>query len=228
MPIDPTSPTADPFLAELLDLASRRMAGGMWVCCPGVIVAWTPAAGAVVQPLPQRQRQDPTTGALENYLPAPIPGVPVLWGGGPTGALTFAVLPGTECLLHFVDRSIDEYKVTGVVGALVSGPASPRRFAKLDAIAVIGAPNLVPLTSYLPTQFGVGATVLTGVQVEIGDPVLPRTEPAMLGAAFSTPFEAFMAAVALATTAAEIAAAAAAFQVAVGLNPYLSTVVRLN
>jgi hypothetical protein len=101
---------------------------------PGIIVSYDPGKmTAVVQPAIQAMhRQLDQTKVPTNIHE--IHDVPVHFPGGGGYTLTFPVKPGDECLIHFSERSIDNWHQQGGTQA----PSDARMHDINDAIVTVG------------------------------------------------------------------------------------------
>jgi hypothetical protein len=153
-------------LGDLLAQLDAFIVGKINVALPAVIVTYDPARQlATVKPTISARAHDPETDALiPEALPA-IANVPVVFPSGMGGAVSFTwpLVPGDPVLLVICDRSLDEYKSTGLSENV---PADIRRFDLTDAVAVPGLrPNTTPISAAGWTATG---PVLQGADIRLG------------------------------------------------------------
>ena len=93
--------------------------------------------------------------------------VVVLQGGG--ASITFPIKKGDQCLLLFCDYMIDNWWISGDVGA----SDFPRRHDISDAIAIVG-PNAVPkalknYSDYLHLKYNENSDIVIGEQIDVNN-----------------------------------------------------------
>jgi hypothetical protein len=155
-----------PDLADLLLELDAFILGKVSVSLPGTILEYDQARQvATVKPTVSARRHEPETNALiPEALPA-IANVPVLFPVGLGGAASFTwpLAAGDTVLLVICDRSIDEWKATGLPENV---PVDIRRFDLTDAVALAGLhPNNRPIPA---SGWAEGATVLQGLDIRLG------------------------------------------------------------
>lgn len=157
-------PAITPDLSALLDDLAGSIRGRINVALPAEVVSYNPALQTLTaKPTVSGRYQDPETGAL---VPFPIPAisnVPVAFPGAGLFSITWDLVPGDPVLLVFADRSLDEWKSTGLPETV---PADVRRHDLTDAVAI---PGLRPLTAPVPaTGWASGALVLSAPDIRAG------------------------------------------------------------
>lgn len=166
--------TQDPDLGQLLAETIAATRGPMKVAIPATVVAYNPALQTVtVKPTVMGRYQDPDSGGL---IPFPLPtisNVPVAFPSSTGFAITWPLTPGDTVFLVCADRSIDEWKSTGLPENL---PIHTRRFDLTDAVAIPGIRSFadpIPATGWSAT-----ALVIEGLDVRLGSSV--ATSPVTL------------------------------------------------
>lgn len=140
--------------------------GTMHTCVPAQIVSYNPELQtATVKPTISGRFQDPETGALTPFPLPTIANVPVWFPRSSAGTHSFVwpLVPGDTVVLVIGDRSLDEWKSTGLPENV---PADTRRFDLTDAIAFPGCSTLnapIPASGY-----AAGASVLQGTDIRLG------------------------------------------------------------
>ena len=140
----------------------------MRVAIPGVVTSYDAATQtATVQPV-VRFRYTDTDGESKQYLPGPVPNVPILYPSGGGYSLTFPFDTGDPVLLMVADRSIAEWKATG---AEDNTPQHFRRFDLSDAFAIPGGRSPAdPLeTDAVGDCMVLGEGAVSGLRVEIAN-----------------------------------------------------------
>jgi len=126
-------------LAGVIELAIESRLKEVHTCIPCIVESFDKDTQTVsAQPTIKRIYKDIETGVeTSENLPLLI-NVPVSFPSGGGFHLTFPVKKGDECLIHFAERSIDNWHDTGKVQS-----QSNRRFHDLsDGIAVVGIASL--------------------------------------------------------------------------------------
>lgn len=125
-------------LVRAIQQASEASMSDMYICLPGEIVSYNPTTNrATVLPSLSKRTAD-----AESLAPPQIVNVPVVWPsadvGGQLASFTMPLKPGDGVLLHFCQRSMDEW-----IDQNRDAPSDPRSFDITDAIAVPGLNNRV-------------------------------------------------------------------------------------
>lgn len=159
--------SSDPGLGQLLAELQAATIGRLNVGLPATVVTFDPATQTITaKPTISARYHDPVTDAL---VPAPIPAianVPVAFPSAAGFAITWPLTPGDTVFLVFADRSMDEWKATGLTETV---PVDVRRLDLTDAVAI---PGLRPFTAPIPaTGWAAGAMVLEGVDIRLGSSV---------------------------------------------------------
>ncbi len=153
-------------LETLLDNVVGSLKGQINVSLPGTVVSYDPLTQtATVKPSISMRVARPELGAPAHEPFQPIPGVPVWFPGNGLANITFDIPPGTSVSLIACDRSLTEWKATGLPE---NAPVSPRRFSVSDFVAY---PGLLPtVRPRLPTAVAVspGSVVVSGLTIHIG------------------------------------------------------------
>lgn len=153
-----------PELGELLLELMAAVKGSMAACLPAKVLTYNPVdQTATVKPAITGRYHDPE---LEALIPAPLPviaKVPVAFPSGGGFSITWPLLPDDDVLLVFADRSLDEWKSTGLPENL---PADTRRFDLTDAIAIPAVkPPVRPIS---PAGVFASAMVIHGADIRLG------------------------------------------------------------
>ncbi len=123
--------------------------------------------------------------------PVLLQGIKVAWPTTAAGYLTFPLVPGDTGELHVQDRSIDQWRATGIPSDPVSA------FIHMLGDSVFH-PNIRPDANPIVPPTSLVATVLEGPLVHLGRLAV---EPVLKGATVATAFTAYTTAVAAAGTA---------------------------
>lgn len=146
--------TADPELADVLDLFKRDIFLSLNCHQIGVVQAFDPALQRATVSIPYKKtfyEKSPTDGTYNPVLvdyPLLLECPVVVMGGG-GGLLTFPVTNGDECLVLFNDRDLDNW----AQGQTGTGVASARSHNFADGLVLVGVrsvPNAV--TGYNPNS----------------------------------------------------------------------------
>ena len=160
---------------------------------PGIVESFSPETQTVSvhpvfrlasrssSPLSSRPERSGVEGSFppEGSVPLPlIRDVPVFFPGTRTGAVTWPVEPGDECLLVFADFDIDRWFVSGEADE----PASARQHDLADAFAFVGfrsrgnaladfpeEPGFFGVSGALPLDRGGSGQAATGATSTISD-----------------------------------------------------------
>jgi len=156
--------TQEPDLGQLLAMTIAATRGPMKVAIPATVVAYNPTLQSVtVKPTVMGRYQDVETGGLVPFPLPTIANVPVAFPSATGFAITWPLTPGDTVFLVCADRSIDEWKSTGLPENL---PLHTRRFDLTDAVAI---PGLRPFTSPIPaTGWSADALVIEGLDIRLG------------------------------------------------------------
>ncbi len=125
-------------LARVIQGIVDARTAGLRVMLPGRVESYDAATQtAYVKPLLKEQAEGENGEAIIESLPV-IPKVPVVFPGSAPFGLWFPLTVGTTVMLHFADRSIDQWLARGVE----VDPIDQRRHALPDAVAVPGLHDL--------------------------------------------------------------------------------------
>ena len=126
--MQPNSNTPGHF--ESVNIAIDRYMCDVHTCMPGVVIDYNPGTQtATIQPSIKRKYAD---GVLQS-LPQ-LQNVPVVFPATKTSWVRLPVTAGDEVVLHFAERSIDQWWLSG--GEV--DPGIPHKFNLTDAIATPG------------------------------------------------------------------------------------------
>ncbi len=142
----------EPGLKDLLDLLKKDIFLNLNCHHIGTIQTFDPARQVAMATINYKKtyfKPNPVTGLYDPVLvdyPVLID-CPVVCLGGGTGALTFPIAPGDECLVVFNDRDIDNW----FSGSSNSAVATPRLHSFSDAVIIVGIRSQArALTNYNP------------------------------------------------------------------------------
>lgn len=196
---------------DILKAAIRSEIYEMHTCMPATILVYDHTTQkATVQPVIRGRRFDPETETVSHYKMAAIANVPVQFPQGTGFSITYPLTVGDPVLLVFAERSLDEWLLTATPDNLNQ---DFRRFDISDAIAIPGVkPFVTPQTQVDPT-----AMVIAGAQIKLGSITAAQ---GLMTQALQPILTAFATTCSTATTAAQIAAAAATLLTALGSPLY--------
>tara|TARA_R110000824_G_scaffold30668_9_gene100641 strand:+ start:1996 stop:2688 length:693 start_codon:yes stop_codon:yes gene_type:complete len=222
--------TQEPTLADVLRESVRAGIAKIHTSFPATVVAYDPTTQtADIQPA-LHSRIDDVLLDIERPDAAPPPqlsGVPVVWpsggGAGPAWSLHGPLTPGDPVTVVVAERSTDEWCT---LGAPTNIPLDARRFDLSDAVCYPGGRSTNPGGSPLTAPIAVTATdpaavVLAGALVKFGAGPT-AIHPLIQSTVFLGLLDTFLIDLAASVTAADIAAAAVAFQTALSLTPHTS------
>lgn len=226
----PEPVSENPTIEALMVAAAKGEIANIHTCLPGIVASYDPLTQlAVVQPTVVGRRRDEVTGIPIPLPFPPISNVPVIWPANTAGtaSLTMPIASGTVGLLFFAERSVDEYLSTANPASV---PIDLRRFDMTDAFFMPGGrPDVLPLPTSAVDPVAVVLQGLAGVK--LGNS-LTAIHTVLHGETFEADLATLLvawvtynAALAAATTVAQIATAATAF--AVPLIAFQTTVTSL-
>lgn len=156
--------TQNPDLGQLLADTIAAARGAMKVAIPATVVSYNATLQSVtVKPTVMGRYQDIETGGLVPFPLPTIANVPVAFPSSTGFAITWPLTPGDTVFLVCADRSLDEWKSTGLPENV---PLHTRRFDLTDAVAI---PGLRPFTSPIPaTGWSAAALVIEGLDIRLG------------------------------------------------------------
>jgi len=146
-----------PSLGQLLSDLEAAIKGSMSTALPATVVTYNPLTQTITaKPSISARFSEPTSGAL---VPVPLPAianVPVAFPKGGLGlySITWPLISGDEVVLVMSDRSMDEWKSTGLPENI---PVDSRRFDLTDAIAFPAGTTLA--RSIPPSGVGSGLVI---------------------------------------------------------------------
>jgi hypothetical protein len=118
-------------LDALVTTLAEVIRGGLHTVMPGEVVSFSAATQtATIQPTIRHARAV-EGGGIEQYLPEPIPNVPVCFFRSGGGAVYIEPDAGDKGLILIIERSTDEYRAQGRGDNI---PADLRRFSMADAV----------------------------------------------------------------------------------------------
>jgi hypothetical protein len=170
-----------PSFGDLLLAMADNVIGRLTTALPAQIVTYDPATQtAHVKPTVAARYHEPESDTLLPLVLPDIANVPVIFplGQGGAASFTWPLIPGDTVLLVICDRSIDEWKATGLPENL---PQDIRRFDLTDAVAFAG---LHPLNRPISAAgWAEGATVLQSPDIRLGSSAASKflaTQPDLL------------------------------------------------
>lgn len=180
-----------PGRAEVLRAAIAAQVAGVHTAQPAKVLSYSRASQTATVELGVSLAKRNPDGTTAPVKAQPISGVPVVFFGGSTSAITCDLEAGDTVLVVFCERSIDEWRSSGGAG---QEPLDPRRHDLQDAVAIAG---LRSGGAALPSDaYAAGALVIwddTG-DIRIGSSL--ATSPLVLGTPFLSALDTFLAALA--------------------------------
>lgn len=130
-------------LSSVIELTVENMLKDLHTSMPGIIETFDPSSQtATVQPAIKRVFITTDGTGIDILTPSNLPvliNVPVSFPRGGGYSLTFPVAKGDECLLHFCERTIDNWHEFGGIKT----PNSKRMHSLSDAVAYVGVSSKV-------------------------------------------------------------------------------------
>lgn len=122
-------------LDALVTTLAEVIRGGLHTVMPGEVVSYDAATQtATIQPVIRHARAI-EGGGIEQYLPDPIPNVPVAFFRTARASVYVAPEPGDRGIILIAERSTDEFRAQARADTT---PADLRRFSMADAMFLPG------------------------------------------------------------------------------------------